>query len=101
MTDIIPLEYPWHSADEPPAERGWYEVRALDDRWQGESRYRAWGCGDWWIPLGDRTGDDGWMSGPTEGYEWRGPAFDVMGPSPATDEEMAGRDAGGREVGHP
>lgn len=88
MIDMIPMSYPWNPADQPPTKRGWYEVRATDDRWSGGTRYRSWGCGDWWIPLGDGTGDQGWMSGPAGGYEWRGPAFDVMGPIPKHDSVM-------------
>jgi hypothetical protein len=67
----------WHDAKEEPLERGWYEVVAVDGRFEGERRYRAWGNGMWWIPL-----KDGWLSSPPNLYRWRGPVADVMGPAP-------------------
>jgi hypothetical protein len=67
----------WHDANEAPTERGWYECLATDDRWGGETAYRAWGCGTWWTPL-----KDGWLSAPMGLYRWRGPVADVMGPAP-------------------
>jgi hypothetical protein len=67
----------FQSADLAPFEPGWYECLATDDRWQGETRYRAWGQGRWWIPL-----VDGWLSSPMGLYRWRGPVADVHGPAP-------------------
>ena len=60
-----------------PTKPGWYECWALDDRWGGEMRYRAWGNGYWWIPL-----VDGWITSPMGIYRWRGPVADVNGPAP-------------------
>jgi hypothetical protein len=90
--------YPWNPAGTVPPERGWYECRSTDDRWDGGTRYRSYGRGMWWIPLGDGTGDDGWLSSPPDLYEWRGPAYDVMGPPPKTDRQMADAYAGIREA---
>lgn len=67
----------WHGEFEEPSEKGWYECFAVDDRWKGEMRYRAWGNGTWWIPL-----PDGWLSSPLGIYRWRGPVADVNGPAP-------------------
>jgi len=67
----------WHEATETPTETGWYECLAIDDRWNGEMRYRAWGNGYWWTPL-----TDGWLSGRDGVYRWRGPVADVNGPAP-------------------
>jgi hypothetical protein len=50
---------------------------AVDDRWAGEFRYRAWGNGVWWIPL-----PDGWLSSCDGIYRWAGPFADVNGPAP-------------------
>ena len=72
----------WHGADEVPECCGWYECRAVDDRWNGETRFRAFGCGEWWIPLGRGGGSDGWLSSTIGLYEWKEPAYDVMGPPP-------------------
>jgi hypothetical protein len=84
------IDEPWHLAIDLPETPGWYEVRALDDRWNGGIRWRAWGKGRWWIPLGAKQdGSDGWLEGPHEGYEWRGPAVSLDGPIPRTDDEMA------------
>ncbi len=70
-------DLPWHEPDETPPERGWYEVAAIDDRWEWETRYRGWGNGLWCPPL-----PDGWISGPVGVYRWRGPVADIMGPAP-------------------
>lgn len=67
----------WHDANETPTEKGWYECKAVDDRWDGEMRYRAWGNDQWWTPL-----KDGWFSAPDGIYRWRGPVADVYGPAP-------------------
>lgn len=66
-----------HSFNETPTEAGWYECWAIDDRWNGQMRYRAWGNGWWWIPL-----DKGWLGSPNNIYRWRGPVADVEGPAP-------------------
>lgn len=77
----------WHEADEEPAEPGWYEVAAMDDRWGPETRYRAWGNGCWWIPL-----PDGWLTAREKVYRWRGPVADVNGPAPdGTDPQPSRR----------
>jgi len=60
-----------------PTEPGWYECIAVDDRWNGEIRYRAWGNASWWIPL-----KDGWISSKMGIYRYRGPVADVNGPAP-------------------
>jgi hypothetical protein len=73
MSDTLTTRQP---ADRYPFEPGWYECWAIDDRWDGEMRYRAWGRGTWWIPL-----PDGWLSSGMV-YEWRGPVADVNGPAP-------------------
>lgn len=70
----------WNDEWTEPTEKGWYLVDAVDGRWNGEVRYRAWGEGSWWIPL-----PDGWMSSPMGLYRWVGPAYDVFGPSPSGD----------------
>lgn len=61
----------WQSSYTHPARRGWYEVRATDDRWDGQTRWRAWGCGQWWTQLAG----GGWIGKPEwEGQcQWRGP----------------------------
>ncbi|MGB2832951.1 MAG: hypothetical protein WBC07_08340 [Methylotenera sp.] len=66
-----------HTFDETPTKAGWYECWAIDDRWNGEMRYRAWGNGAWWIPL-----DKGWLGSPNGIYRWRGPVADVEGQAP-------------------
>lgn len=67
----------FNPADTSPTEKGWYLVRATDGRWNGETRYRAWGNGFWWIPL-----RDGWISSNDGLYEWQGPVADINGPAP-------------------
>lgn len=67
----------WHDENESPGEDGWYLVDAIDGRFDGEYRYRAWGNGSWWIPL-----NDGWISSPMGLYRWKGPVADVDGPAP-------------------
>jgi hypothetical protein len=65
----------WRSSYTHPARKGWYEVRAMDDRWGGETRWRAWGNGQWWTQLAG----GGWM-GLVEWagqYQWRGPCIDI------------------------
>lgn len=70
---------------ETPTAPGWYECWAVDDRWCGEMRYRAWGNGLWWTPL-----PDGWLSSRDGIYYWRGPVADVNGPAPdGTDPKPA------------
>jgi hypothetical protein len=66
-----------HPPTERPTETGWYECWAIDDRWNGEMAYRAFGNGLWWTPL-----KDGWLSAPDGTYHWRGPVADVNGPAP-------------------
>jgi hypothetical protein len=41
----------WHNENESPTEKGWYLVDAVDGRFEGEHKYRAWGNGSWWVPL--------------------------------------------------
>lgn len=72
----------WQSSYRKPPRKGWYECRALDDRWNGETRWRAWGNGMWWIPLGGANAEGGWLSSPMGLYQWRGPRRDVMQPAP-------------------
>jgi hypothetical protein len=60
-----------------PSEPGWYICKPIDDRWDGETRYRAWGNGCWWIPL-----KDGWLSSKMGIYKWIGPVADINGPAP-------------------
>ena len=60
-----------------PEESGWYFVHAVDDRFEGEFRFRAWGNDSWWIPLGD-----GWLSSPMGLYRWIGPVADVCEDEP-------------------
>src|ERR1041385_7563390 len=72
----------WRSSYEKPRRRGWYETRARDGRWNGETRWRAWGRGMWWIPLGGPNAEGGWLSSPMGLYQWRGPAHDIMKPPP-------------------
>ena len=62
---------------EMPKETGWYLVHAVDGRFDGETKYRAWGNGSWWIPL-----QDGWLSSPIGISRWIGPVADVNGPAP-------------------
>lgn len=76
MTVIQPQD-DWRDATETPPGPGWYEVIAVDGRFDGDSRYRAWGNDMWWIPL-----VDGWLSVPDGLYRWRGPVADVNGPAP-------------------
>lgn len=76
----------WMDANVEPPSRGWYECRALDDRWDGETRFRAWGQGMWWIPLGGGDAEAGWISSPMGLYEWRGPAHDIDSPMPEIPE---------------
>ena len=78
----------WRSSYEKPTRRGWYECKARDDRWNGQTQWRAWGRGMWWIPLGKGDGSDGWLSSPMRIYQWRGPAHDVMGPPPNARTEL-------------
>lgn len=72
----------WNSSYRKPSKRGWYECKARDNRWNGGTRWRAWGRGMWWIPLGKGDGSDGWLSSPMGLYKWRGPARDIMLPPP-------------------
>ena len=72
----------WNSSYRKPSRRGWYECKARDGRWGGMTKWRAWGRGMWWIPLGKGDGSDGWLSSPMGIYQWRGPAHDLMGPPP-------------------
>lgn len=67
----------WQNENILPTKPGWYECLAVDDRWKGQTRYRAYGNGSWWIPL-----DDGWLSQNPGIYKWRGPVADVNGPAP-------------------
>lgn len=67
----------WNSSYRRPSRKGWYECRARDGRWGGKTRYRAWGQGQWWIPLAD-----GWLSSPMGLYQWRGPRIDIDKPEP-------------------
>ncbi len=67
----------WQNSEKRPRIAGWYECVAIDDRWNGEMRYRAWGAGTWWIPL-----KDGWLTSKVGLYRWRGPVADVHGPAP-------------------
>jgi hypothetical protein len=67
----------WHDEHEDPTEKGWYLVDAVDGRFDGERKYRAWGNGSWWIPLAD-----GWLSSPMGLYRWQGPVADIDGPAP-------------------
>lgn len=60
-----------------PIDPGWYLCNAVDDRWDGELRYRAWGHGQWWTPF-----SDGWISSRMGIYQWVGPVADVNGPAP-------------------
>lgn len=60
-----------------PTKPGWYECIATDDRWDGETRYRAWDGVRWLIPL-----KDGWFSAFMGIYKWKGPVADVNGPAP-------------------
>lgn len=66
-----------HKATETPTLPGWYLCQAVDDRWNGEFRYRAWGNGFWWIPL-----RNSWLSSRDDIYNWDGPFADVHGPAP-------------------
>lgn len=75
MTEACNL--PFRGEWDEPTEAGWYECLAVDDRWGGEMRYRAWGNGSWWTPL-----RDGWLSSRMGLYRWRGPVADVNGPAP-------------------
>lgn len=76
----------WHSIEEVPTATGWYECKAADDRWKGETRYRGFSSrdGQWWIPLSD--GWLGWQATSPGEYYWRGPVADINGPSPAGDD---------------
>ena len=67
----------WHPNTHRPTKKGWYECKAIDDRWDGETRYRGWGHGQWWIPL-----PDGWLGSEHNLYHWRGPVADIDGPAP-------------------
>lgn len=60
-----------------PLVDGWYLCNAVDDRWNGELCYRAWGNGQWWTPF-----SDGWVSSRMGIYQWVGPVADVNGPAP-------------------
>lgn len=71
--------------DVPPTRDGWYLCRAVDSRWGGETRYRAWGNGSWWIPL-----KDGWLSSNMGIYQWIGPVADVRGPAPSGEHPRRG-----------
>lgn len=66
----------FNNPEQIPTETGWYLCKA-GDRWNGETRYRAYGNGSWWIPL-----SDGWIQGPAEIYQWHGPVADINGPAP-------------------
>lgn len=72
----------WRSSYTKPRRRGWYECRARDGRWDGKTRFRAFGRGSWWIPLGKDDGGGGWLSSPMGLYQWRGPSYDIFGPAP-------------------
>ncbi len=67
----------WKSANKTPRITGWYECMAVDDRWGGKIRYRAWGAGIWWTPI-----QDGWITSGAGIYRWRGPVAEVNGPAP-------------------
>lgn len=67
----------WHDENQEPTEKGWYLVDAVDGRFNGQFKYRAWGNGSWWIPLAD-----GWLSSPMGIYKWHGPVADINGPAP-------------------
>ena len=84
MTDHV-----WNSEHTEPTEAGWYLCDAVDGRWDGQFKYRAWGNGSWWIPL-----VDGWLSSPMGLYRWTGPAYDIDLASPAGDDPAP-------LVGHP
>jgi len=72
----------WKSSYQKPTRRGWYECKARDGRWEGVTSWRAWGNGSWWIPLGGRNAEGGWMSSPMGIYQWRGPAYAINKPQP-------------------
>ena len=67
----------WHDEHEEPVEIGWYLVDAVDGRFNGKHKYRAWGNGSWWIPA-----YDGWVSSSIGLYRWKGPVADIDGPAP-------------------
>lgn len=67
----------WHSAKTHPPRKGWYEVKPTDDSWNGETRWRAWGNGQWWMQI-----KGGWISsfngdGQPRMFQWRGARKDI------------------------
>jgi len=76
----------WFDEDDPPINDGWYAIQRKD----GSLCLRAWGNGEWWIPL-----HDGWLSGLPPGFRWMGPVepmeWDTPGTQPAPPPERAER----------
>lgn len=65
----------WFPENDPPINPGWYAVQRKD----GSLCLRAFGNGEWWIPLAD-----GWLSGLPTGFRWLGPLEPVEWDTPRT-----------------
>jgi len=69
----------WHDEAEEPTEDGWFTIMRKD----GSLCLRAWGAGEWWIPL-----KNGWFSGLPIGFKWFGPVAPLTWEPPRETEQI-------------